>query len=112
MKGKTPQELADIFQMLVWNLERQVDFSAQSLEALFRGMVEKLEIKLRDLTGPCFVALSGRAVWTPLFDSMEILGSDLVRMRLRRAIEALGGISGKRLKGLEKEYRDLFGASS
>ncbi|MFC1683155.1 glutamate--tRNA ligase [Candidatus Zixiibacteriota bacterium] len=111
MKDKTPQELADIFQMLVWNLERQSDYTAQALETLFREMVEKLGIKLRDLTGPCFVALSGRKVWTPLFESMEILGSDLVRMRLRRAIEALGGISGKRLKGLEKEYRELFGST-
>jgi glutamyl-tRNA synthetase len=109
MKGKTPQELADVFQMLVWNLERQSDFTAQSLEVLFREMVEKLGIKLRDLTDPCFVALSGRAVWTPLFDSMEILGSDLVRMRLRRGIEALGGISSKRLKGLQKEHSGLFG---
>jgi glutamyl-tRNA synthetase len=39
---------------------------------------------------------------------MEILGSDMVRMRLRRAIEALGGISSKKLKALEKDYARLF----
>jgi glutamyl-tRNA synthetase len=109
MKGRTPQELAGILQMLVWRLEGQGDFSAAALESLFREISEKLGVKLRDLTGPCFVALSGRPVWTPLFGSMEILGSDMVRMRLRQAIEALGGISGKKLKGLEREYRDLFG---
>jgi glutamyl-tRNA synthetase len=35
---------------------------------------------------------------------MEVLGLDMVRMRLRRAIESLGGISSKKMKALEKEY--------
>ena len=39
---------------------------------------------------------------------MEILGLDLVRNRLRRAIAELGGLSTKKLKALEKEYRGLF----
>jgi glutamyl-tRNA synthetase len=39
---------------------------------------------------------------------MEILGIDLVRVRLRHAVEALGGVSSKRAKVLEKEYRSLF----
>jgi glutamyl-tRNA synthetase len=48
-------------------------------------------------------------VWTPLFGSMEILGSDMVRMRLRAAVDALGGLSRKKMEGLEKEYAELFG---
>ena len=35
---------------------------------------------------------------------MEILGLDIIRMRLRRAIEALGGISSKEMRALEKVY--------
>jgi hypothetical protein len=31
-----------------------------------------------------------------------------VRVRLRHAVDALGGISSKRAKALEKEYRSLF----
>ncbi len=108
MKGRAPEELAAILQLLVWRLEQQRDFSTAALDALFREMSEKLGITLRDLTGPCFVALSGRPVWTPLFGSMEILGPDMVRMRLRRAITALGGISGRKRKDLEKRYEALF----
>ena len=52
------------------------------------------------------MALSGCRVWTPLYDSMEILGADLVRVRLRRALEELGGMSGKEMKRLEKSYED------
>ncbi len=109
MKGKTPEELAAILQIAVWRLDQQRDFSAAALEMLFRELAERFAVKLRDFNLPFYVALSGKPVWTPLYDSMEILGSDMVRMRLRRAIEALGGISGKRLKALEGEYAALFG---
>ena len=53
---------------------------------------------------PVFVAVSGRAVSLPLFDSMVFLGSDITRMRLREALTALG-VSGKQRKRLEKSYR-------
>ncbi len=39
---------------------------------------------------------------------MEILGLDLVRTRLRGAVEALGGLSSKKAKAVEKDYRRLF----
>ncbi len=109
VKGLDGARTAEILQMVVWRLELQRDFSAPALDALLREMAEKLELKLRQLLAPLFVALSGRTAWTPLFDSMEILGSDLVRMRIRRAIEVLGGVSTKRQKELDKEYTRLFG---
>jgi glutamyl-tRNA synthetase len=108
IKGLDGERTAQILQMVVWRLEQQPDFTAPVLDALLRETAEKLDLKLRQLLAPLFVALSGRTVWTPLFDSMEILGSDLVRMRIRRAIEVLGGISAKRQKELDKEYTRLF----
>jgi len=107
IKGKDPPEVAGILQMLIWELEGLEEFTDRRLEALFRRLSGKLGLKLRDLTAPCFAALSGRPVWTPLFGSMEILGSDMVRMRLRRAVDLLGGLGRKRLEALEKEYRSL-----
>ncbi len=109
IKGKTPEELVVILQITLWRLETLREFTASALDAAIRELAEKLELKLRDLLAPLFVALSGRRVWTPIFDSMEILGSDLVRMRLRRAIAVLGGISSKRLKQVDKQYVALFG---
>jgi glutamyl-tRNA synthetase len=109
IKGLDGARTAEILQMIVWRLEQQRDFTAPALDALLRETAEKLELKLRQLLAPLFVALSGRTAWTPLFDSMEILGSDLVRMRIRRAIEVLGGVSAKRQKELDKEYTKMFG---
>ena len=107
IKEKEPTEVAGILQMLIWELEGLKEFTAERLETLFRRLSGRLGLKLRDLTAPCFTALSGRSVWTPLFGSMEILGADMVRMRLRRAVDLLGGLGRKKLEALEKEYRSL-----
>ncbi|MBD3335791.1 MAG: glutamate--tRNA ligase [Candidatus Eisenbacteria bacterium] len=109
LKKKTPDELAEVLQMSIWRLEAERDFSRDALERVFKEMAEAFELKLRDLTRPFYVALSGRKAWTPLYDSMEILGLDMVRVRLRRAVAALGGLSSKRLKALEQDYRKVFG---
>lgn len=108
-KGKSPEESVALLQLMAWRLDRQRDFTAAALEAAFREMAERFEVKLRDLNLPVYTALSGSRVWTPLFQSMEVLGPDLVRVRLRRALEALGGVSGKAMKRLEKQYEELFG---
>jgi glutamyl-tRNA synthetase len=110
LKGKKPGEVVQVLQMAVWRMEAQRDFSTAALDGALRQFADALEIKLRDLTVLLYVALSGSPVWTPLFDSMSILGPDLVRMRLRRAVETLGGVSGKARKKLEKHYTELFGA--
>jgi glutamyl-tRNA synthetase len=108
--GRSEEDLVRLLQLALWRLEQVVEFDADHLDAIFRELAERLEVKLRDLTRPFYVALTGETASTPLFQSMEILGPDLVRVRLRRALAALGGPSGKRRKALEKEYDALFGA--
>jgi len=39
---------------------------------------------------------------------MVVLGPDMTRARLRHALNTLGGVSKKKLKKLEKEYRANF----
>jgi glutamyl-tRNA synthetase len=108
LKGRSADDLAGVFQMAIWLLERTPGFGHEAIEDRFRALSEKLELKLRDLSRPFYVAITGSEASTPLFRSMEILGLDLVRMRLRHAIEALGGISSKKAKAVEKEYHRLF----
>ena len=94
--------------MAVWKLEPLRAFTRDAIEAVFQELAAVLGVKARDLNLPFYVALSGSRVWTPLYDSMAILGSDMTRVRLRRAIETLGGISEKRLKKLEREFAERF----
>jgi len=105
LDGKTPEETAEVMQMVIWELEKLASFSADDIQTVFRAMAEELGMKLKHLAAPFYVAMSGKKVSTPLFDTMAILGSDVSRMRIRYAIEELGGISKKRLKALEKKCR-------
>ena len=103
LKGKTADELKEVFQIAIWKLESERAFTGEAVENVFRGLAERFDVPLRDLSRPFYVAITGAKASTPLFQSMEILGLDLVRMRLRRAIESLGGLSSKRMKALEKD---------
>jgi glutamyl-tRNA synthetase len=108
IKGLDDEAVKRALQLTLWRLEAQRTWTKDALEAVMRDMAERLDIKLRDFFAPFFVALSGRTSATPLFDTMAILGADLVRARLRAALDALGGVSGKAAKKLEKDYRDLM----
>jgi glutamyl-tRNA synthetase len=92
-------------------LDSMRTWTAEGLRAELEKIGEGLGLKIRELVFPLFVALSGQAVSTPLFESMEILGPDLTRARLREALAALGGLSKKQTEQLDKEYRALPGGS-
>ncbi len=103
--GLEPAALKEILQLAIWRLEAIKNWDRDSIEATLRELAEQSDVKMRVFTRPFYVALSGRSSSTPLFESMVILGSDVTRTRLRAAIDALGGISGKALKKLEKKHR-------
>lgn len=70
-------------------------------------LAELLELKLRDFLFPLFLAISGRSVSLPLFDSIELIGSEVSRDRIRSALTCLGGVSKKELKRYDTEWREL-----
>ena len=94
-------------QFILWRLEAQADWHREALNQLFNDLAYSLNVKIRDLLAPVFVAVSGKSVAPPLFDSMEILGPDLTRARIRHALSAIGGAPKKQAKNLEKEYRQI-----
>lgn len=109
IRGRTSDEVQEIFQMAVWRIEGLPEMTPSALEAMFRNLGEKLGLKLRDLTRPFYVAVSGSKVSMPLYDSMALLGSDMCRVRLRRAIDCLGGFDAERRSRTIQRYEDLFG---
>lgn len=67
------------------------DFSAENLnEVLREAIVEKMGVKPRLAFGPLRVALSGKRVSPPLFESMEILGKAATLTRLRQLSDQVG----------------------
>ncbi len=107
VKGLEEVQVAEALQCVLWVLEREQTFTADVIQGQFRRLSEALGLSMRDLTRPFYVAMSGETASLPLFQSMEILGPDLVRARIRRAIDVLGGISGKRMKKLQKRFDKL-----
>jgi len=107
VKNVEEEDVKKILQFSLWRLEAQTLWERDPLKQLFNDLAESLGLKIRDVLAPIFVAISGKPVAPPLFDSMAILGPDICRARLRHALNTLGGVSKKQVKRLEKEYKEL-----
>jgi glutamyl-tRNA synthetase len=69
----------------------ETEFTAAAVqEALARALVQDLGLKPRVAYGPPRVALTGRRVSPPLFESMELLGKAETVRRLGALVERLG----------------------
>jgi glutamyl-tRNA synthetase len=100
-------EVKRILQFVLWTFDAMRSWERDIIYEAIQRVAAATGHKIRDFLFPLFVALSGRPVALPLFDSIVILGADLTRMRLRDALEVLGGVSKKQTKQLEKEFRGL-----
>lgn len=65
------------------------EFTAPAIDTIFKRIAEETGRKVRDVTKPFYVAVTGNPTSLPLYDSMELLGRDLVRERLRNALDLL-----------------------
>lgn len=97
-------EQIKVLQFALWRFESLPDWERDTLFNTAKSLAEQLDYKLKDLLAPLFVAVSGTTSSFSVMDAMVLLGSDMTRARLRHAIEALGGVSKKRAKSLEKEF--------
>lgn len=84
--------------MISWNKE--------GVEAALRRTADVLEAKLKDVIRPFYIAVTGNAQGVPLFDAITHLGRDIIRERLRHAMELLGPATSKEAKA----WGDLLAA--
>lgn len=67
-------------------LERLTEWSAPAIEAaLTAALVDAMGLKPRDAYGPVRVAVTGKTVSPPLFESLELLGRERSLARMRAA---------------------------
>lgn len=69
-------------------------WTAAGLHDVTAELAERHGAKLGKATGPIRVAVTGRGVGPPLFESLEVLGRERTLDRLRAARARLGGESG------------------
>jgi glutamyl-tRNA synthetase len=73
---------------------RQSEWSAETLHNATQALADDLGRKLNKVQAPIRVAVTGRRVGPPLFQSLEVLGREAVLERLGAARERLGGDRG------------------
>ena len=106
-KQLSTETLLKILQFSLWRLQQIKPWNRDNIELELQTLATDLGLKIREFLFPLFVAISGKAVSTSVFDSMAILELDICRARIRHAIAVLRGISKKQAKALEREYKDL-----
>ena len=106
-KKLSADEVKQVLQFMLWRLESLDRWEREPIHTAFVQLAGQLEVPIREVLAPFFVAISGRAVSPPLFDSMAYLGWDMTRARIINALAVLGGVSKKQLSKLEKAYAQL-----
>lgn len=66
------------------------EWRAEPLHAATLALAEQAGLKLGKAQAPIRAAVTGRTVGPPLFESLELLGPDVVLGRLRSALDSLG----------------------
>jgi glutamyl-tRNA synthetase len=67
-------------------------FDAATLEAAIRPLTDELGVKAGQLFGAVRVAVTGKTVAPPLFQTMEVLGQERCAERLQAALQALQSV--------------------
>ena len=70
--------------------ERLPAWNAPAVEGALGRVAAALGKKPREIARPFYVAVTGSPTSIPLYDSMDLLGRDMVRERLRDALALLG----------------------
>jgi glutamyl-tRNA synthetase len=107
--GQTAERLCDgvkldelqqrqAYQLVMGGFDGLIDWDREGVEAAIRAVSDALGVKLKDVIRPLYLALTGAAQGVPLFDAVTHLGRDLIRDRLRQALELLGAPSKKEIE--------------
>jgi glutamyl-tRNA synthetase len=84
-----PAETLEVLDVVQTDLEKILEWNVETIEAELRAIAERTGKKLKVITAPLFVAMSGSSRSLPLFDSMALLGRSVVRQRLKVAAQVV-----------------------
>jgi glutamyl-tRNA synthetase len=86
-------DAAPVLEAALTGLDALPEWSGEQIEgALKAALVDGLGLKPRKAFAPVRVAVSGRTVSPPLYESMELLGRERSLARLRAGLERAGGL--------------------
>jgi glutamyl-tRNA synthetase len=86
-------DAAPVVEAALTSLDPLAEWTAPEIEtALKEALVDKLGLKPRKAFAPVRVAVTGRTVSPPLYESMELLGRERSLGRLRAGLERSRGV--------------------
>jgi len=88
-KTRDAAATAEALSGLTEELDNVRPYTVAALEPVVRAYGDKIGWKAKELFMGIRVAITGRTAAPPLFDTMEVLGKELVRRRLRSAAQLL-----------------------
>lgn len=92
-EGHTPADYAKMLKVVLEEqLDPLLDWNAATLEAGLRAAAEATGWPPKEVMMAVRVAATGRSATPPLFETLAVLGKEVVRRRLRRAVEALRAV--------------------
>jgi glutamyl-tRNA synthetase len=84
-----PADAKVVLERATTAVESSLEWTHEALEAVLRALASDLGLKAGDLFSLVRVAVTGRRVTPPLFESMEILGRERCLERMRAAVGKL-----------------------
>jgi glutamyl-tRNA synthetase len=89
-KGRTAREIATFLSELVDEYDAlRGPFAAAVLEPTTRAFADKRGLTTKELFMLLRLVTTGRSASPPLFETMEVLGKEMTRRRMRQAVEFL-----------------------
>jgi glutamyl-tRNA synthetase len=88
-KSREPQEALDVLVKGMVLLRHIESFDHAAIRAAIEGIAADVNWSLKDTSQPLRVAITGRTVGLPLFESLELLGRERTLARIERAQDLL-----------------------
>ncbi len=88
-KGLSPAQSAEIAEKALATLESLPDVRVETAEPPLRQLVEDSGYSAGQVFGIMRMAITGQRVSPPLFETMQILGRDVVLARMKTAVALL-----------------------
>jgi hypothetical protein len=89
-----PAEAAGALRAVIERVEPLAAWEHEAIEGAIRPLADELSVKAGDLFGLIRVAVSGKAVSPPLFETMAVLGRERTLERLAAAVRRLQAVAG------------------
>lgn len=95
-------DVKQTLQLILWNLESLRVWSNEKILETVKLTIAETGFKVKDVMPLLFVSITGSLQSISVIDAMQILGPDITRYRLRKAIELLGGLTDEEIEKINK----------